>query len=97
MGGIDFIRGYLQKQDRFGQWAKFNYRGKAKHGTCPGGCASYILWIFSTCFLSIQMLQFIFSPSYNERGTTSYFTQQGGETYTLRADDYIPTFIVETT
>ena len=43
------------------------------------------------------MYSFIFEPSYNERGTTSYFTQQGGETYTLKADDYIPTFIVETT
>ena len=96
MGGIDFIRGYLQKQDRFGQWAKFNYRGKAKFGTCPGGCASFILWTFSTVFLWVQLYGFFFEPSYSERGTTSYVSFDSSPTYTFESGDFIPTFYIRT-
>lgn len=93
---VDWVRKYLQKQDRFGVWAKFNYNGKAKLGTSPGGCASLILWYFSTIFLCVQLYGFLFEPSYSERGSTSYIPESKNVTYDVGTADYLPAFMITT-
>lgn len=63
---------WLAKQDQFGGWAKFNYRGESGFGTGWGGCFSLLLTIATFFFVSIQLLAFTFYPAYNQQSTVTY-------------------------
>ena len=54
------IATFLAKQDQFGSWAKFNYRGEAGYGTGLGGCCSLIVIFITIVFTTIQMYGWAF-------------------------------------
>ena len=92
------IATWFSKQDQFGSWAKFNYRGESGYGTGYGGCCSVIVTIISFLFIVMQLYGWIFQPSYNQDQTTTYLSNSSDQAnaYEITPGGFLPTFIVST-
>ena len=95
------VYNWVRKQDEFGSYARFNYRGESGYGTGIGGCLSLIITSLVAFLTIVQLSGWVFNTQYNQNTTIVYNDAKGNpedfQESVIHHDDSTPTFIIKTT
>ena len=89
-GLIRFLRG----QDQFGQSVQFTYKRQEGYGTVLGGACSFLLTLFFTFFIGVQIYGWLFHPEYDEHMNRGFLSRGTSETYVMSTTDFLPAIAV---